>query len=142
MPLDLYDIHPDKENAPHRDVAYDRVPELVWERYWDQPKELKKRERALARSPEYAFHYALDVLGGPFPAGEPAIAREAQYAYKYARYVLKEPWPAGEPAIAGDPYYAYRYANHVLGLPAAAAVAWPEKLKEGLLAELLGLRRA
>ena len=63
-------------------------PERAWEKYKDNPEELKKREHLWTAS--------------------------ANYAYSYARYVLKKPFPLGEKAIASDPYYAYHYVLYVL----------------------------
>jgi hypothetical protein len=96
--VDLYAIHPDPENAPYRDWAFERVPALVWERYREEPEELRAREPVIARSAKYAYWYATFALGGPFPAGEPAIAA-SQYSRQYSRYVLglqgceAESWP-------------------------------------------------
>ena len=114
MSLNLYDLHPDPEKAPDYKRHHDTVPQLVWEKYKDEPKELKKREKALAKDPKIAFLYAKDILQGPFPAGEAAIAKSRGYAPLYAK--------------------------NVLDLPDAEAMAWPKKLKESLLAELLVLR--
>ena len=139
MALNLYDLHPDPENAPDYDLHHDTVPELVWKKYKDDPKELKKREKALAKDLHIAFDYAKRILKGPFPAGEAVIAKHSNYAYYYAKEVLKGPFPAGEAAIAKDPQFSYEYAKTILGLPEAEAKVWRNKLKEGLLAELLAL---
>ena len=37
----------------------------------------------------FAYHYAADVLEGPFPKGEAAIAKDAYYANHYANEVLR-----------------------------------------------------
>ena len=86
--MNLYAIHPDPENAPYREWAFENVPELVWYTYIDQPEELKKREKALAKEAEYAYYYAAYVLKGPFPAGEAAIDTNGGYSFLYARWVL------------------------------------------------------
>ena len=112
--MNLYDLHPDPEKAPGYATRYDDVPELVWDRYKHQPEELKIREKALAKSGEYAYWYAREVLKAPFPAGEAEIAKDAAWAYRYARWVLKGPFPAGEAAIAKDLIFAYFYARDVL----------------------------
>jgi hypothetical protein len=129
--MNLYDIHPDPSSAPYREFAFERVPELVWERYRAEPEELGKRERALATHPKYAFWYAQSILSKPFPAGEPAIAGDAQCAYWYAAFVLRGPFPAGEVAIAKDATYAYLYPRLVLGLSGWRAELWPEKSRLG-----------
>jgi hypothetical protein len=115
--VNLYRIHPDPLNAPYRDWAFERVPELVWDRYRSSPDELTQRWPALARSAKTAYSYARFVLQGPFPAGEPAIAASAQHSYLYAVDVLRGPFPAGEPAIAASPPYAFYYDTAVLRLP-------------------------
>jgi hypothetical protein len=51
----------------------------------------------------------MEVLKGPFPAGEAAIAKHSMYAYEYAVYVLKGPFPAGEPMIAQVLWYHATY---------------------------------
>ena len=95
-----------------------------------------------------AYHYAKDVLNGPFPEGEPAIAKICYYSLEYATEVLhglfpageaaiakhgtlaafyamqyKGRWPEAEPAIANSER-AYNYAKHVLKLKEKAALAW------------------
>ena len=74
-------------------------------------EELKKREKYIAKSAQFAYYYARDVLKGPFPTGEEAIAKDAYYAFQYAKNILKGPFPAGEEAIAKDAYYAFQYAK-------------------------------
>ena len=137
--MDLYKLHPDPKKAPYREWAFDKVPSLVWEKYKNQPKEIKKREKVLAKDAKYAYRYAL-LLGEPFPAGEAAIAKNGYLALQYARYALQGPFPAGEAAIAKNAGHSYAYARDILELPDAEAQAWPKKLKESLLAELLALR--
>jgi hypothetical protein len=121
--VNLYDLHPDPENAPYREWAYENVPELVWERYRDQPGELKKREQALAKEARYAYWYAHNVLGGAFPAGEAAMAQSDGWACYYAPYVLGGPFPAGEPEIAKS-HWAYYYAEKVLKLAPTEVETW------------------
>jgi hypothetical protein len=118
--MNLYDLHPDPESAPGYDTRYDDVPELVWKKYRDQPEELRKREKALAREAKYAYRYA-HVLKGPFQAGEAAIATRGEYVFVYARNVLRSPFPAGEAAVAKS-CYAYIYAREVLNLPEEEAM--------------------
>jgi hypothetical protein len=121
--VNLYKLHARPEELDHHDQAFERVPELAWEKYEDDPDELKKREKLWARDPWTAYKYAFR-LKKSFPAGEAAIAKDAMAAYYYAYYVLKkEPFPAGEAAIAKDAASAYRYASDVLKkrFPAAEA---------------------
>ena len=97
--------------------VFDISPELAWEKYADNPEELKKREHLWVTNPVYAYRYARHVLKEPFPLGEAAIASSPEYAYAYARWVLKKPFPLGEKAIASHPDYAYLYALDVLKKP-------------------------
>lgn len=46
---------------------------------------MKKREKAIAKNPKYAYYYALFVLKDRFPAGEKAIASDPDYANLYTR---------------------------------------------------------
>jgi hypothetical protein len=64
--------------------------------------------------PQWAYHYAKNVLKGHWPEGEPAIATDPYYAYRYARCVLKGRFPEGEKTLAADPWSAYHYAEDVL----------------------------
>ena len=118
--MNLYDLHPDPKNAPGYATRYDDIPELIWERYRGQaaavkwPSELRKREKALARSAKYAYLYAAHVLKGPFPAGEAVIAKDPEYAYYYAVNCLGGPFLAGEAAMASHSGYAYYYARWIL----------------------------
>ena len=86
--------------------------------------------RAISKSADFSYIYALNVLNGPFPMGEPAIAKDARYSSLYATDVLKKPFPLGEPEIATDAWNAYAYAKDVLkgpfplGEPAIASHAY------------------
>ena len=72
-------------------------------------------EPAIAKDIEYSYLYADEVLGGPFNLGEPAIAKNAEYSYSYAKEILKnKPFKLGEQAIAKDAYFSYQYTNKVL----------------------------
>ena len=101
--MNLYDLHPDPKSAPGYATRYDDIPELIWEKYCTKPKELKKREKALAKKARYAYWYAYDILHGPFPAGEAAIAADPGYAYLYSVFVLRRRFPAGEAVITAHP---------------------------------------
>src|SRR5215216_5866844 len=105
--MNLYKYHSKPETLDHYDVAFDKVPKLIWGKYRDQPAELRKREKVLAKDTKTAFLYAHHVRHGPFPAGETVIAQDPEAAVSYAEYVLRGPFPAGEAAIAKDPEIAY-----------------------------------
>jgi hypothetical protein len=100
--LKTYDTHISAEEAYYRLKDGDKDPVLV---------------KVVAKDPKYAYYYADEVLGGPFPLGEPAIAKDAYWAYPYARNVLKKPFPLGEPAIAKNAIDAYPYARYILKGP-------------------------
>ena len=112
--MNLYKLHTQPEILTYFKEGEDTNPHIFWEKYKKFPKALKKLEKYLAKSTEYAFKYAADVLDGPFPAGEAAIAKSAEYAHFYAREILEGPFPAGEAAIASDEHYAQEYATFVL----------------------------
>ena len=71
-------------------------------------------EPIFAKTAEYSFLYALDILEGPFNLGEPAIAKDIEYSYLYVGEVLNGPFKLGEPAIAKDAEYSYMYAKTIL----------------------------
>ena len=108
-------------------------PELAWEKYRDNPKELKKREHLWVTSAVYAYSYALHVLEEPFPLGEKAIASHPDYAYYYACNVLKKPSPLGEAAIASHPEIAYDYAHDVLEKNSRELTLFLLKCENGLV---------
>jgi hypothetical protein len=112
--MNLYKFYKTPEDLHKHDSKEDHVIELFWDKYKNNPKELKKREKAIAKSTEYSYLYAMDVLKGRFPLGEPAIAKSAKYSYWYARDILKGKFPLGEPAIAKSAKYSYWYARDVL----------------------------
>ena len=88
--MNLYKFHADPKSLLHHDIAHEKVPAVFWDKYKDNPEELKKREAAIAKDPQYAYRYAYFVLEKSFPAGEAAIAKDPYYAYRYASDVLKK----------------------------------------------------
>ena len=112
--MNLYNFHSKPESLDNYAQVYDGNPDFFWQKYKDNPEELKKREKYIARDPEYALKYAEKILKGPFPASEAEIAKVAAYSYYYARDVLDGPFPAGEDTLAKDGYYAFVYARDVL----------------------------
>lgn len=114
MMLNLYELHSSPGQLKGYDQAHERIPEFVWERYENQPEQLKKHEHVLAKDPRTAFNYAWLILGGRFPEGENAIGQSPEYSYLYAIDVLQNRFPEGEDAIAQSRYEAYFYAINVL----------------------------
>jgi hypothetical protein len=74
-------------------------------------------EPAIAKDPKFAYFYALHVLHAPFPLGEPIISQSLQYTYAYAFNVLKGPFPLGELLISQSAEYSYFYARDVIKAP-------------------------
>ena len=121
--MNLYKLHANPKDLDLHDEAHEKAPHVFWDKYWDKPAELKKREAAIAKDAFYSYKYAKYVLKGPFPAGEPAIAKSAKYSYMYAKHVVNGPFPAGEAAIAKDGYYSQMYAYIILKAPFRAGEA-------------------
>jgi hypothetical protein len=115
--MNLYKFHAEPHKLEHHETAQDRIVELFWDTYKNNPEELKKREKAIARSSYYSYVYAMYVLQGPFNLGEPAIAKNTKYSYWYAKCVLNGPFKLGEPAIAREADDSYYYARNVLNGP-------------------------
>lgn len=112
--MNLYQLHTNPESLDGYVKSQDVNPDFFWQKYGDNPEELKKREKYIARDPEYALKYAEKILKGPFPASEAEIAKVAAYSYYYARDVLDGPFPTGEEAISKDANFASYYAKRVL----------------------------
>lgn len=113
----IYNLHSKPHTLDHHEKLETHHPKFVWKKYENNPRELKKREAAIAKDARYSYYYARNVLRKPFPLGEPAIAKETSYSHLYAYDVLKKPFPLGEPAIAKDASYSYFYAMDVLEKP-------------------------
>ena len=87
--LNIYKYHTHPETLPLYEKAMECVPVCFWEKYENNPEELKKREGAIAKSAKYSYYYALNVLKTRFEAGEKAIATDVYYSYYYALKILK-----------------------------------------------------
>ena len=70
-------------------------------------------EEVIEQSPRYALYYAQDVIGGRWPEGEDAIAQSSQYAYSYATGVVGDRWSEGEDAIKQNPQLWELYTGFV-----------------------------
>ena len=112
--MNLYKMHDEPESIHGHDKSDKEIPDIFWEKYKNNPAELKKREDAIAKSAKFAYYYVYYILKGRFPKGEPAIAKSAKFACYYAQGVLKGPFPLGESAIAKNADYACNYAHFVL----------------------------
>ena len=100
--LNIYKYHTNPETLPLYEKAMECIPDIFWEKYENNPEELKKREGAIAKSAQYSYLYAVKVLKTIFEAGEKAIATDAYYSYWYASDVLNGRFKIGEKAIATD----------------------------------------
>ena len=134
--MNLYQYHNNPDVLP----GHNKKEELLdlyslpyfFEKYENQPNELKKRESVIAKSAEYSFHYAC-MLDKRFPLGEPAILKTDAFtsyylsmfpdclsdteeikksaikSYRYAVDVLKARFPLGEPVILTNGSFAADY---------------------------------
>lgn len=112
--MNLYNFHTTPESLDGFDIIDMTVPSEIWHKYKNKPIELMKRESAIAKSPEYAYEYAKEIIHSPFPLGEKAIACDDYYALAYSEYVLKGPFPQGEKILSTNAYTSYIYAVRVL----------------------------
>ena len=103
-----------------------RIPQVAYEAAWKRYQKTGERssdlETVIAKDPQWAYWYAVDVINNNrfplkrirWPEGESAIATDPEYAYGYADYVIDGGWPEGEPAISTHPQWAYWYAVGVI----------------------------
>ncbi len=117
MRMNLYKFHPNPELIEHYEFHHENVVNLFWDKYQDNPVELKKREEAIAKDAYYAYRYAKYILLNRFSLGEEAMAKDRYYAYYYAKDILHDRFPLGEEAIARVPMYAKCYAKEVIKGP-------------------------
>lgn len=76
--MDLYNLHLDPQSLFYYREVDTTLPKIFWGRYKNNPEELKKREKAIAKSIKYSYYYARDVLKGPFPLGEDTISKSVK----------------------------------------------------------------
>lgn len=67
-------------------------------------------ERAILKSAEYAYFYAVNVIQGEWPEAEPIILTNPYWAAEYAKDAIKGRWEAAEPIIMQSPRLALSYA--------------------------------
>jgi len=102
--MNLYELYNKPTDLYNYEKAKDTVIYLFWDEYYDNPRELKKREHLIAQSAFHSFVYAKNILDGPFPAGEKAIATSARFSYNYANDVLQDRFEEGEDVIFDSEY--------------------------------------
>ena len=98
--MNLYNLHAKPESLDGYKVVSETNPHIFWEKYKNNPEELKKREKYIAKDAESALLYARFTLNGPFPAGEEAISKDAEYAKDYAEYILRADFYLDDKLIA------------------------------------------
>jgi hypothetical protein len=81
--------------------------------------------------PDYAFKYAYQVTGGPFPEGEAVISTSGIDSFVYALLVLKAPFPAGEPAILRSEDHRPRYIEFLKQLGIDPDEYFAERIASG-----------
>ena len=104
----LYDI---LAQDPHSAVDYVDWY-YTWRQFEGEPFANSRISKSIATSPGASLRYA-EITNKPFAEGEPAIARDYLTSYYYAMDVLKGPFPLGEPAIYNS-NYKDKYAMKVL----------------------------
>jgi len=77
-------------------------------------------ENIIKTIPQWAYHYALNILKDRWPEAEPYILKNEIIIIEYITNVIKERWPEAELIIMKDPYNAYLYAYRILKR------RWPE----------------
>ena len=67
--MNLYNFHNTPESLYQYETVYETNPLFFWEKYKNNPEELRKREKYLAKDARCAYYYARDVLKGAIPRG-------------------------------------------------------------------------
>jgi hypothetical protein len=70
------------------------LPKDSPELYYHQAKETRERlaselEAIIATEARWAYRYARDIIGGPWPEAELTIMNDVDYCWKYGKYILK-----------------------------------------------------
>jgi hypothetical protein len=90
-------------------LSYDYAKDVVKGRF-------PAGEEAIAKDGKYAYVYAQYVLRDRFPEGERYVSKwSPRDALSYAVNLVKGPWPEGEPVIATAADTSLIYARTVLG---------------------------
>lgn len=71
-------------------------------------------ESVIAHNGEASYLYALRILKGRFPKGEPAIAMSPAWAVRYSRFVMRKRFLIAECNIARVPECGYDYFKYVM----------------------------
>jgi len=90
------------------------------ERARESGKRDPRFEPAIMKNPEWACHYATDVIRDRWPEAESTIMKDSGWAWLYAKYVIGDRWPEAEPYIRKNPGFAFWYAKDII------KGRWPE----------------
>lgn len=94
--LNIYKYHTHPATLSLYDKMDEINPDFFWDKYRNNPEELRKGEGVISKSAKYSYLYAREILKGRFEAGEEVIATDAWSSYWYARDVLRERFELGE----------------------------------------------
>jgi hypothetical protein len=101
--------------SEERDIVNEAgVLRSIIQRKPELKEKLNELESEIAQSAQWAYEYALNIIKGRFPLGEPAIAKDPKWAYYYAQNIINERFELGEPVIAQSAEYAYYYAQNII----------------------------
>lgn len=101
------------------------IPEPPLKQILKQEEKIKHQADGYTQPSEYkpaltAYKYALNVIQGKWPKGEPYIIKYPLMAYQYAKDVVEGRWPEAEASIMQDPRAAVAYAQSIIN------GRWPE----------------
>lgn len=106
--MNLYKYHDNAESLKGHDDRFELISKEIWDKFKNEPYELKKREKILARDAKVATNYTYHVLGERFKLAEPIIAKHPQSAILYAK--LFGEFPEAEEMFARDGILSLNYA--------------------------------
>ena len=125
--MNLYKLHSEPAVLQGNDKQM-QIPVIAYKhlRRWGARLTLskgkrKKLEQIIAKSAEYSFKYARDIIRDRFELGEDVVSNDGEWGYFYAKQIIEGRWEEAEPAIlTGDSKWIYFYAKHVI------KGRWPE----------------
>ena len=107
--ITVYKYHSEPNLLEQYDNRTTIVPELAYYNAINTKNRFEAGERAIIKSPFYAYCYARDIIKGRWPEAEPTIIKKPNYAYMYTKYIIKGRWPEAEPTIMKDEYWWNKY---------------------------------
>ncbi len=110
--LNFYDYHNgDLDNQDIYDYPISRMHAI---RLGNPHEDYSDITHIIKKIPEYAYHYAKNVLKGRWIEAEPYIIKNPQWASNYSVDIIKGRWPEAEPVIMKTSRTAYWYALCVI----------------------------